>query len=223
MILVGVGTGGDHAVSDSVHVLQRASNAFRTQIHHPVRVDPDAISAAIDAETEKRIFLVSHGHQEALLDASVNRVPYLRMNNIVLLKDCYVFAHACSTGARLGGEAVTEALVYIGFDAPISAPPSERSICFGDILGIYRNLIAFLENVEYKGPASTESDVKQFLDNVKEIVADIEAKYDDVDGSTLDAEEIICVRQFKDDMCGWVQGRDQMLKPTGAPISPYLW
>jgi hypothetical protein len=223
MILVGVGTDGDQSVSDSVHVLRQVSNAFRTQIHDPVRVGSDAISVAINAETEKRIVFVSHGCEESLIDASVHRMPYLGKNDIAILRDCYVFAHACSTGAELGKEAVAEALVYIGFDSTISAPPTEQSVCFGDILDIYRNLIAFIQDVEYVGPQSTECAVKQFLDRIGRIASDIEAKYDDADGSTLDAEEIICVRQFKNDMCGWVQGGDQMLKPTGAPTSLYLW
>jgi len=82
MILVGVGTGGDEAVSDSVEIIRRASNGFSTQVHDHVRLEVEAIAATIAGETEKRICIVSHGNQEALVDASVNRVPYLRAGEV---------------------------------------------------------------------------------------------------------------------------------------------
>ena len=217
MILVGIGTGGDRAVSDSVALIQRSSNSFSAELHDAVRIELEQIVVTLTTEVEKRIFLVSHGSQSALLDASINRVPYLGSADVAALHNCYVFAHACSTGARLGKEAAKEAFVYFGFDAPISAPPASNSICFEDILAAYRTLAAFIQHLEYRDPHSVVISVQNFLDGIGKELLEIEAKYDTDDGSRLDAEEMICVRQFRADMCAWIKGIDNMLKAIGAP------
>jgi hypothetical protein len=61
MILVGIGTEGDEAISDSVEVIRMASNAFTVELHDPVRLDLKPIAAAINAATERRIFLSPMG------------------------------------------------------------------------------------------------------------------------------------------------------------------
>ena len=47
----------------------------------------------------------------------------------------------------------------------------------------------------------------------------IEALYDVEDGTRLDAEEMICVRQFKDNMCGWVRARPKLAQVTVTPAN----
>jgi hypothetical protein len=223
MILIGVGTEEDEAVSASVNAIQQASNAFSAEVHDPVRLEITAIAAAIGAEEDKRVLLVSHGNQTALVDASVNRRPYLGSAEIAVLNECYIFAHACSTGAYLGREAVVEAFLYVGFDTTISAPPRPTSACYQDVIGIYRQVITFIRYADYQDAATMAADVQKFLNCVRSSVMVVEARYDVQDGTLLDAEEVICVRQFKDNMCGWVRGIDYMLKSVGAPTSPFLW
>jgi hypothetical protein len=116
-----------------------------------------------------------------------------------------------------------EALVYLGFDAPVSAPPNSHSLCFSDVADIYRKLAAFIQHVEYIDAASTETQVQGFLDHVKGDVLAIERKHDTNDGTRLDASEMICVRQFREDICAWIKGLDHMVKAAGAQPTPYLW
>jgi hypothetical protein len=223
MILIGIGTDRDAAVSDSVEVIRRSSNAFSVELHHPVRLNLAAIMAVINTDEGKRIFIVSHGNQSALLDASRERAPYLQAQHAYVLRNCYVFAHACSTGVDLAREVATETFLYLGFDAPVSAPPQPRSICFDDVVGIFAKLAAFMQHVEYADPTATGIQVQCLLDALKEDVLAIERKYDTDDGTRLDAEEMICIRQFRDDICAWVRGLDRMLKCKDARPSPYLW
>jgi hypothetical protein len=115
------------------------------------------------------------------------------------------------------------AYIYLGFDAPISAPPASESICFDDILGVYVKLASFMQHIAYQSPDATGEEVQHFLDVLKEDVLAIEGRYDTDDGTRLDAEELICVRQFRDDICAWIRGLGTMLKSIGARPSPYLF
>jgi hypothetical protein len=166
---------------------------------------------------------VSHGSQTALLDASAERVPYLQSGDASILREFYVFAHACSTGVHLGRDVAASAYVYVGFDAPVSAPPVVQSVCFNDIVGVYVKLVAFVQHMTYEDSDTAGEEVQRFLDHIREDVLEIEQRYDTEDGSTLDAEELICVRQFRDDICAWVKGFHRMLKSRGARSSPYLF
>jgi len=78
MILIGVGTNRDKAVSETVDVMRRSSNAFLIELHHPVRLPLHEIATVLEAAEDKRVFIVSHGSQTALLDSSLERTPYLR-------------------------------------------------------------------------------------------------------------------------------------------------
>jgi hypothetical protein len=218
-----VETDRDTAVSETVDVIRRSSNAFSIELHHPVRLRLDEIATVLGVAEDKRVFIVSHGSQTALLDASIERAPYLQYRHTGILRDFYVFAHACSAGVHLGREVAANAYLYLGFDAPVSAPPASESTCFNDILGVYVKLASFIQNIEYQGPDATGQEVRHFLDVLKEEVLAIERRYDTDEGTRLDAEELICVRQFRDDICAWIGGLGTMLKSKGARRSPYLF
>jgi hypothetical protein len=81
-------------------------------------------------------------------------------------------------------------------------------------------LASFIQNIEYQGPDATGQEVRHFLDVLKEEVLAIERRYDTDEGTRLDAEELICVRQFRDDICAWIGGLGTILKIEGRPTVP---
>jgi hypothetical protein len=223
MLLFGVGTDSDATVSESVLAIQHSTNEFSRQKHEKVRVSVEEIREFIADGGERRVVFVSHGSRDALLDASARRIPYITAADAKEFDNLYLLAYACSSGAYPGGRITRFALLYIGFDSVISAPPSAPSVCYADLLGLYRMMLSYLFNVLIVSPQDGESGATDFLRSLREQSIYIEMKFDTSGGSTLDAEELICIRQFREDISVWVRGVDHPIKCEGERPRALLW
>jgi hypothetical protein len=223
MILFSVGSDSDTVISESVIAIQKSTNALSRQKHAIFSISVEQIQRFIAEGPERKIIFVSHGSQVALLDASSRRVPYLTADDAESFKDYYLLAHACSSGAHLGREIIKYAILYVGFDSYISAPPSAASPCYGDILSLYQIMLSYFESVEIRSSVEGKADAIEFLRGIKEHSSCIELRFDTPVGSTLGAEELICIRQFREDISVWVRGLNEMIKCEGARLNALLW
>jgi hypothetical protein len=223
VILVGVGTGYDQAVSDSVAVITSSSNGITSQIHDHFRFEPSEIAAFITSSQEQRIIFVSHGSRFALVDASAKRLPYLQATDASIFQDCYVLAHACSAAASLGIHIVKCAYVFVGFDAPISAPPTGASPCILEVRNMYTSLLIFFNTILYVESCVAVTAAQDFLEELRAQATEAQAKFDTSEGSTLPADDLICIRQFGNALCIWIRGHREVIKARAAPASPALW
>lgn len=223
MILISVGMNSDLAVTDTVGMIKRATNRIYRELHDCTRLEIEQIEGFIQESSDNRIVIVSHGSSRSLLDASIRKRDFLTMENVKVLSDCYVFVHSCLTGAFLGKEIMKHANIFIGFDAPISAPPDCSSICFQDVLELYQAILSYLDDIVLVDLHNEIVAASKILDAIEERVGLIEQQFDTDEGSLLSAEELIVLMQFRNDICIWLRGSGSVIKRRNAPTRPLLW
>jgi hypothetical protein len=223
LILIGVGTDGDESVSAAVDLIRTVSNEELSELHHPIRLELEQISQFIDLSNEERITFVSHGAYNSLVDASEERHPYINEKDAAILDGCYVFSYACNSARSFGKAAVEHALVYLGFDTAISAPPNKYSSCHTDVRGLVLIIINFIKNITYTSTTDVKELCEQLLEDLSLTSRRIQENFDTDEGSLLAADDLITVRQFGNDLCAWVHGLPNALKAAGAPDRPFVW
>jgi hypothetical protein len=218
VILIGVGTGNDDSVTGSVDLVRKSTNFPFDELHDPHRLSaPDIVNFIANSE-HNRVVFVSHGGPNFLVDATSNRSPYFGAGDITNVHGCYIFSHACLSGLGLGQSAVSTSLLFLGFDTSISAPPEPTSPCYGEVRDIYVGILAFLGGVTYKNAVDTSEECREFLNDLRVISEYSQSIFDTPGGSTLGADDLICLRQFGSDACCWIRGRDDVVKADGAPL-----
>jgi hypothetical protein len=222
MYLIGIGTGKDVAVSDSVAMIRLSTNFHVEELHDPQRLEISHIEEFLLNGFGDLVIFVCHGKDIALLD--VDRREVLTGINRKILSDKVVFAHACETAKHLGREIVASAKIYFGFDAPISAPVDHGSICFDDMRNIYSILLNFLNSAGSIGNNDKLiEECSKILDDIRSYSLYVQASFDVEDGSKLSADELIALNQFTKDAVIWLSKNDHPLKAVGAPIRSSLW
>lgn len=224
MILVGVGTECDTAVSASVASIRLVCNDLH-ELHHKKVIEIEEVQAFLESVKDNRIIFASHGSAIALVDATGARSAYLCAAHSHILAGCYVISYACYTGIYLGKKISEQALLFVGFDTAICAPPSKESIYYLDLTALLKMLIVFCNTLKFNSTESAQLESQNFLDLLFVTASQIEESFDSCagDGSLLDAEELMFVRQFKDSVCAWVHGRKDILKAERASSLRVAW